>query len=85
MKLYNANFSPNALRVRAVVYELGIEVEREEVDLRTGGNRTAEYLKLNPNGKVPILVDGDVVIWESRAINAYLASKFPEKGSIPPT
>lgn len=82
MKLYNANFSPNALRVRAVVYELGIEVEKIEVDIR-GGNRTPEYLKLNPNGKVPVLVDGDVVIWESRAINAYLASRFPEKGLYP--
>ncbi len=83
MKLYNANFSPNALRVRAVVYELGIEVEKIEVDIR-GGNRTPEYLKLNPNGKVPVLVDGDTVIWESRAINAYLASKFRRRGCTRP-
>jgi len=83
MKLYNGNFSPNALRVRAVIYELGIEVEKIEVDLRKGDNRTPEYLKLNPNAKVPVLVDGDLVIWESRAINAYLASKYPEKGLYP--
>lgn len=82
MKLYNANGSPNALRVRAVIYELGIAVEKIDVDLR-GGNRTREYLALNPNAKVPVLVDGDVVIWESRAINAYLAGKFPEKGLYP--
>jgi glutathione S-transferase len=82
MKLYNANGSPNALRTRAVLYELGVDFEKIDVDLR-GGNRTPEYLALNPNGKVPVLVDGDVVIWESRAINAYVASKFPEKGLYP--
>ena len=39
MKLYNANFSPNALRVRAVALELGIELEIIEVDIRGGDNR----------------------------------------------
>jgi glutathione S-transferase len=83
MKLYNGNFSPNALRVRAVIYELGIDVDKIEVDFRVGDNRTPEFLKLNPNGKVPVLVDGDVVIWESRAINAYLATKHPARGLYP--
>jgi glutathione S-transferase len=83
MKLYNGNFSPNALRTRAVIYELGIDIEIIEVDVRGGGNRAPEYLKLNPNGKVPVLVDGDLVIWESRAINAYLAGKYPAKGLYP--
>jgi glutathione S-transferase len=83
MKLYNAGGSPNALRTRAVLYELGIEFERIDIDFRSGGNRTPEYLKLNPNGKVPVLVDGDVVIWESRAINAYLAAKHPAKNLYP--
>lgn len=83
MKLYNANLSPNALRVRAVVFELGLDVEIVDVDLRSGENRTAEYLALNPNGKVPTLVDGDFVVWESRAIDAYLASKKPEKNLYP--
>lgn len=77
MKLYNGTFSPNALRTRAVAYELGLDPELIEVDLFKGENRTPEYLALNPNGKVPTLVDGDVVIWESRAINAYLASLNP--------
>jgi glutathione S-transferase len=83
MKLYNGNFSPNALRVRAVIYELGIDVDKIEVDFRVGDNRTPEFLKLNSNGKVPVLVDGDVVIWESRAINAYLATKHPARGLYP--
>lgn len=83
MKLYNGNFSPNALRVRAVIYELGIDVDKIEVDFRVGDTRTPEFLKLNPNGKVPVLVDGDIVIWESRAINAYLATKHPARGLYP--
>lgn len=78
MKLYNGNFSPNALRVRAVAFELRLEPEIVDVDISKGENRTPEYLKLNPNGKVPTLVDRDVVVWESRAINAYLAALRPE-------
>jgi len=87
MKLYNANLSPNALRARAAIAELGLDVEIVDVDLRGGGNRTPEFLRLNPNGKVPVLVEegpgGDFVLWESRAINAYLASLKPEKGLYP--
>ena len=60
MKLYNGTFSPNALRVRAVAFELGFEPELIEVDVMQGENRTPEYLKLNPNGKVPTLVDSDL-------------------------
>lgn len=83
MRLYNADLSPNALRVRAVSNELGTELEIVDVDLRGGENRTAEYLAMNPNGKVPVLVDGDFVVWESRAINVYLTSKVPGQSLYP--
>jgi glutathione S-transferase len=83
MKLYNSNFSPNALRVRAVAEELGIPLDIIEVDLRKGENKSASYLAINPNGKVPVLVDGDFALWESRAINAYLARLRPEQGLYP--
>jgi glutathione S-transferase len=83
MKLYNANLSPNALRVRAVASELGIDLDVVEVDFQKGENKAAPYLAINPNGKVPVLVDGDFVLWESRAINAYLASLKPERGLYP--
>jgi glutathione S-transferase len=83
MKLYNANASPNALRTRAVVFELGLTPEIINIDIGKGENRTPEYLAINPNGKVPALVDGEVKLWESRAINAYLASKKPEAGLYP--
>lgn len=83
MKLYNASFSPNALRVRAVALELGITLEIIEVDVRAGENRSDEFLAMNPNAKIPVLVDDDLVIWESRAINSYLASKKLEHGLYP--
>jgi glutathione S-transferase len=75
MKLYTNLFSPNARKVHAVAHELGIELETQKVDLRAGEQRTPEYLELNPNGKVPTLVDGDTVLWESNAIMCYLAGK----------
>jgi len=83
MKLYNANFSPNCLRVRAVIFELGADVEIVEVDVFGGGTKTPEYLAINPNGKVPAFVDGDLALFESRAINAYLASLDPSRRLYP--
>lgn len=83
MQLYNANFSPNCLRVRAVAHELGIELDIVEVNVFGGDNTKPEYLARNPNAKVPVLVDGDFVLWESRAINAYLASLDPERRLYP--
>ena len=83
MKLYNADLSPNAWRVRAVAAELGIDLDIIQVDMRGGGTKTPEFLAMNPNGKVPVLADGDFVLWESRAITAYLASKKPESGLYP--
>lgn len=83
MKLYSATLSPNSLRSRLIAAELELNPEIVEVNLGKGEHRTPEYLKLNPNGKVPTLVDGDAVVWESRAINAYLASRRPERDLYP--
>ncbi len=77
MELYNANWSPNCLRVRAVIFELDADVEIVDVNVFGGGTKTPEYLAINPNGKVPAFVDGDLKLFESRAINAYLASLDP--------
>jgi glutathione S-transferase len=82
MKLYNSDQSPNCLRVRAVAFQLGVELEKVEVDLRTASTNR-ELLAINSNGKVPVLVDEDFVLWESRAINAYLAGKHPEGNLYP--
>ena len=56
--------------------ELGLDYRLERVTTRGGDNLTSEYLALNPNGKIPTLRDGELVLWESLAINLYLAEKY---------
>ena len=73
MKLYDFPFSPNSRKVRAVAYELGIALEHVPVDLLAGAQRAPAFLAKNPNGRVPVLEDGDFVLWESTAILRYLA------------
>jgi len=75
MKLYGFPPSPNTWRVRAVAAHLGVPFELEFVDLTKGQQRTAEYLALNPTGRVPVLVDGDFILWESNAIMQYIAGR----------
>ncbi len=74
IKLYDLPFSPNSRKVRAVLLELGIEAEIEVVNVREGKQKTPEFLKLNPNGKLPTIVDDGFVLWESNAILTYLAA-----------
>jgi glutathione S-transferase len=83
VKLYDSAFSPNCLRVRAVAHELDIELELKAVDVFKGENATEWFRALNPNGKVPVLQDGDFVLWESRAITSYLAAQRPDRGLHP--
>lgn len=82
MKLYG--FGPTrSLRALCALKELDADFEFVPVDLLAGENRTPEFLKLNPAGKVPVLVDGNFVLTESAAIVLYLAEKYPEKGLLP--
>jgi glutathione S-transferase len=74
MKIYDFALSPNCRKVRAIVYELGLTPEFVPVRLFKNEQRRPEFVGLNPNAKVPILVDGDFVLWESNAICAYLAN-----------
>jgi glutathione S-transferase len=75
MKLYDFAFSPNCRKVRALAYELGIQLEFVPVDLPKGAQRAPAFLVINPNGRVPVLVDGDLILWESTAILRYLAGR----------
>lgn len=84
MKLYG--FGPTrSLRALWGLKELGLEFEFVQVNLQAGEHRRPEFLAINPAGKVPVLVDGDLVIPESAAIVLYLAEKYPEKGLMPAT
>ena len=73
MKLYNVAYSGNSYKVRLLLAQLGIPCEIVEVDILKGESRTAEFLKINPNGRTPVLDDNGFILAESNAILAYLA------------
>src|ERR1051326_4568740 len=82
MKLYE--FAPTrSIRARWALQELGVPFEAITVNLIAGENRRPEFLKINPAGKLPVLVDGDVVLTESVAIVLYLAEKYPDGRLLP--
>jgi glutathione S-transferase len=82
MLLYE--FAPTrSLRPRWVLQELDVPFDTVEVDLTKNEHRTADFLKINPAGQVPVLVDGDLVLTESVAISIYLSEKFPHKHLLP--
>jgi glutathione S-transferase len=82
MKLYG--FGPTrSLRALWGLKELDLEFEFIPINLQAGEHRRPEFLALNPAGKVPVLVDGDLVLTESAAIVLYLAEKYPEKKLMP--
>jgi glutathione S-transferase len=72
--------TPNSVKVPIALEELGLEYNLHAVNIRTGGQKDPEFLALNPNGKVPVLVDHNadgerMVLSESGAILIYLAEK----------
>jgi glutathione S-transferase len=82
MKLYE--FAPTrSIRVRWTLQELGVDFDAISVNLTAGEHRRPEFLKLNPAGKIPVLIDGDLVLCESVAIVKYLAEKYPDRGLLP--
>jgi glutathione S-transferase len=73
MKLFSVAYSGNSYKVRLLVAQLGIICEIVEVDILSGKSRTPEFLKINPNGRTPVLDDNGFVLAESNAILSYLA------------
>jgi glutathione S-transferase len=67
-----------------VLEELGTPCERVKLDIKKGDTKKPEFLKLNPNGRVPTLVHDGVAIWESAAITIYLGETFGEKAKLWP-
>ncbi|MEW5849476.1 MAG: glutathione S-transferase family protein [Myxococcota bacterium] len=83
LKLYYAP-QTRSTRPRWLLEELGVPYELQRVDLKAGEHKKPDYLKLNPMGFMPTLVDGEMPIFESAAIILHLADKFPEKELAPP-
>lgn len=82
LKLYGQYMS-RAQRCLWTLEELGVPYEHVKTNQGAGESRTPEFLKINPNGHVPVLQDGDFILWESMAIAMYLAKKFGQ-GSLWP-
>ena len=80
VKIYGPTAS-RASRALWIMHELDIPYEHVGMEMKELKN--ADYLKVNPNGKVPALVDGDFKLFESMAINLYLAAKHPKEGFYP--
>jgi glutathione S-transferase len=79
LKLHGFPMSPNTRRALFALEEHGAAYELVTVNLMAGEQKTPAYLALNPTGRVPTLVDGDFVLWESNAILEYLAALHPER------
>jgi glutathione S-transferase len=78
MKLYYFP-SPNPQKVKFAMLEIGLDCEIVPVDLTKREQKKPEFLALNSFGRVPVLVDGDLKLWESHAIIAYLGDKTGKK------
>lgn len=76
LKIWGRKNSINVQKVMWTVGEIGLEHERIDAGGAFGRNREPDYLKMNPNGLVPVLQDGDLTLWESNAIVRYLAARY---------
>ncbi|NIP39375.1 MAG: glutathione S-transferase family protein [Candidatus Dadabacteria bacterium] len=83
IKLYDFPRCPYCRKVRIALAEKQIPYEQILVDLNKKEQREPKFLKLNPNGKVPVLADGSKIIYESTIINEYLEEKYPDRPLLP--
>ena len=74
----NASFTPHVL-----LHELGLPFKLQKVERERDAHRSPEYLRLNPNGLIPVLVDGDLVLYETAAICLHLVDTHPQAGLAP--
>src|SRR3954462_9177908 len=83
LKLHVFPLSPRGFKVMWAANHVDIAFEPVLVDLSKGGHRTPEFVALNPNMRMPVLEDGDFVVWESNAIVQYLVASKPDAGLLP--
>lgn len=78
----------NSINVRKVLWlceELNLEYEREDWGRGFRSAQSPEYLQLNPNGQIPVVLDGDLVLWQSNSIIRYLANAYDKEHQLYPT
>jgi len=76
IRIWGRKNSINVQKVMWMVGEIGLEHERIDAGGAFGRNKDPDYLKMNPNGLVPVLQDGDLTLWESNVIVRYLAARY---------
>ena len=76
MTLFDHPDCPFGLKVRIMLAETELEYDNIKVDLQAGDNHKADFLELNPFGKVPVLVDDEAVVYDSTVINEYLNDEY---------
>uniref|UniRef100_A0A5B6YKN8 glutathione transferase n=1 Tax=Davidia involucrata TaxID=16924 RepID=A0A5B6YKN8_DAVIN len=81
IKVHGSVFSTAAMRAFACLNEKELQFQFVPVDMRAGQHKTEAYLSLNPFGQVPAFEDGDLKLFESRAITQYIAHSYAEKGN----
>jgi len=84
LKIWGRANSVNVQKVLWCLSELDLAYERIDAGMAFGKNREPDYLAMNPNGRVPTLVDGDFVLWESNSIMRYLAMAYGKGSAIYP-
>lgn len=83
LRLYDLDRSGNCYKVRLLLAMLDLGYERVRIDSTAGETQTAEFKQLNPRGQIPVLVDGETVIWDSMAILVYLARRYGDTRWLP--
>ena len=78
IKLFDLERSGNCYKIRLFLSILNIDYEKIPINANAGENETPEFLQINPNGFVPVLIDGEKVIFDSAAILSYLAKTYAE-------
>ena len=81
MRLYSGTSDPYSHRCRIVLFEKGMDFEVIDVDLM---NKSEDVAAINPYGKVPVLVERDLVLYEANIINEYIDERFPHPQLMPP-
>jgi glutathione S-transferase len=84
LQIWGRANSVNVQKVLWCLHELDLAYERIDAGMAYGKNREPEYLTMNPNGRVPTLVDGDFVLWESNSIMRYFALAYRPQSSLYP-
>ena len=84
LKIWGRANSVNVQKVLWCLRELDLAYERIDAGMAFGRNNEPDYLAMNPNGRVPTLVDGDFVLWESNSIMRYLVIEYGQGSPLYP-